>query len=151
MLDWTSLLTTPEFFQTMPVLLAQSADINITDVDTTASAGASLIQLIFFVVLYVFTAFCGQKILATLNYENPVFAWIPIANLYAYLQAGEQDNPLVWAIVSLIPFVGMIALIKIIPGLITICNRLGKTPWILLAFLVPCLGPFIVFGYLALA
>ena len=108
-------------------------------------------QLIFFVVVYVFTAFCGQKILTTLNYENPVFAWIPIANLYAYLQAGEQENPLVWTIVSLIPCVGLIALIKIIPGWITICNKLGKTPWILLAFLVPCLGPFIVFGYLALA
>lgn len=147
MTNLTSLLFDGGITDTMPLFLAQSA----SNGDAAAAAGANIVTLLFYVLVYAFTSFCGMTILNKLNYENSWLAWIPIANVYAYLEAGEQDQPLVWTIVSIIPCVGLIALIKIIPAWISICNQLGKNPWILLTILIPCLGPFILFGYLAFA
>jgi hypothetical protein len=97
----------------------------------------------------VFIAFCTQTYLKKLNYDRPWFAWIPVANTYAVLEAGEQEQPLVWALLTLVPCVGLISLIKIIPAYITICNRLGKPPAILWTFLLCGLGGLIVPAVLA--
>jgi hypothetical protein len=147
MTNITGLLVNSGIVNTIPMILAQAS----SDDTAAVSAGVSVVQLLFYIVVYAFTSFCGQKILKTLDYENSWLAWVPIANVYAYLEAGEQEQPLVWTIVSIIPCVGLIALIKIIPAWINICNRLGKNPLILLTILIPCLGPFILFGYLAFA
>jgi hypothetical protein len=147
----TDLFLNSGIVDTMPTLFAQATSYPSDAEATAAAAGINLVSLLFYAAVYAFTSFCGMKILDTLNYENPWLAWIPIANVYAYLEAGEQDQPLVWTIVSIIPCVGLIALIKIIPAWINICNQLGKNPWILLTIFIPCLGPFILFGYLAFA
>lgn len=147
----TSLILDGGILDALPTLLAQTSSFPSDAESTAVAAGVNLFTLLFYAVIYAFTSFCGMKILETLNYETPWLAWVPIANVYAYLEAGEQDQPLVWTLVSLIPCVGLISLIKIIPAWINICNQLGKTPWILVAIFVPCLGPFIVFGYLAFA
>ncbi|MBE9031667.1 hypothetical protein IQ266_18195 [filamentous cyanobacterium LEGE 11480] len=151
MTNLTTLLLNTGIVDAMPTLLAQTSSYPSSGEAAAVSAGANLVSLLFYAVIYAFTSFCGMKILQTLNYENAWLAWVPIGNVYAYLEAGEQDQPIVWTIVSLIPCVGLISLIKIIPAWINICNQLGKTPMILWAILVPCLGPFIVFGYLAFA
>jgi hypothetical protein len=149
MTDVARFLMNSDFAYHIPTLLAQSS---ADDAAATAIAGGvNLVTLLFYVAVYVFTSFCGQKILNTLNYENSWLAWVPIASIYAYLEAGEQDQPLLWTILSVIPCIGLVSLIKIIPAWINICNQLGKTPWILLAILIPCAGPFVLFGYLAFA
>jgi hypothetical protein len=150
MTDVAGLLMNSDFAYHVPTLLAQSSAADEAAA-TAVAGGVNLVTLLFYVAVYAFTSFCGQKILNTLNYENSWLAWVPVANVYAYLEAGEQEQPLLWTILSIIPCVGLISLIKIIPAWINICNQLGKTPWILLAVFIPCAGPFVLFGYLAFA
>jgi hypothetical protein len=123
----------------MPFLLAQSS--TASDVEAFRSSPLSwIIQIAF----YAFFAYCTQTFLAKLNYERPWFAWIPLAQTYAILEAGEQEQPLVWTLLTLIPCINLITLIKIIPAYITICRRLGKSPAILWTFLLCGLGALIV-------
>jgi hypothetical protein len=129
----------------LPLLLAQSSSAT----DSINSAEANPLTMILYVVLYVFVAFCTQTYLKKLNYERPWFAWIPVASTYAILEAGEQEQPLVWAILTLVPCIGLISLIKIIPAYIAICRRLGKPPAILWTFLLCGLGGLIVPAVLA--
>jgi hypothetical protein len=149
MTNLTGLLFDSGIADAMPLFLAQYS--SSSGEEAAAAAGINIFTLLFYVAVYAFTSFCGMTILNKLNYENSWLAWVPIANVYAYLEAGEQDQPIVWTIVSIIPCVGLVALIKIIPGWINICNQLDKPPLILLTILIPCLGPFILFGYLAFA
>jgi hypothetical protein len=127
---------------TLPILLAQSSEPEL-------SPAQSLLVTIIQIAIYVFISYCTQKYLAKLSYERPWLAWIPIANLYAILEAGEQEQPLVWTILACIPCIGLISLIKIIPAYITICRRLGKSPAILWTFLLCGLGGLIVPAILA--
>jgi hypothetical protein len=128
----------------MPLLLAQYS----TAEDPISPQNRAMIT-VFQIVAYVFVAYCTQTYLKKLNYEKPWFAWIPIVNIYAVLEAGEQENPLVWTILACIPCIGLISLIKLIPAYITICRRLGKSPAILWTFLLCGLGGIIVPAILA--
>lgn len=122
-------------------LLAQTSRVRVND---SASAGSTLISFLIQIIIYCFVSYCTQTFLKKLGYEKAWYAWIPIVSTYAILEAGEQEDPLVWTLVSLIPFIGLIALIKIIPAYIRICERLGKPPAILWTFLLCGLGAFIV-------
>ena len=122
-------------------LLAQTSRVRMND---SASGGSSLITFLIQIIIYCFVSYCTQTFLKKLGYEKAWYAWIPIVSTYAILEAGEQEDPLVWTLVSLIPFIGLIALIKIIPAYIRICERLGKPPAILWTFLLCGLGAFIV-------
>jgi hypothetical protein len=142
MADFTGFLATTGITTTLPMILAQSsADDAAT---TAAAAGINLVTIVIQLALYAFIAFCTYTYLKKLDYENPWFAFIPIVHNYAILEAGEQEDPLIWTIVSCIPCVGLISLIKIIPAYITICERLGKPPAILWTFLLCGLGGLIV-------
>jgi hypothetical protein len=132
----------------LPTVLAQSSSDGSS---AAASAGVSIVQILFYIAAYVFSSFCGQAILNKLNYENSWLAWVPFASTYAYLEAGEQEEPLIWTIVAAVPCIGLISLIKVIPGWINICNALEKPPLILLTIFIPCVGIFVMFGYLAFA
>jgi hypothetical protein len=123
----------------MPFLLAQSSTASEIE-----SLRANPLTILIQIAVYVFIAYCTQTFLAKLNYERPWLAWIPIANTYAILEAGEQEQPLVWTLLTIIPCIGLISLIKIIPAYITICRRLGKSPAILWTFLLCGLGALIV-------
>jgi hypothetical protein len=149
MTDFAGLLLNAGMPHQLPMVLAQSSSSDGSS--AAASAGSLIVQLLFYAALYVFTSFCGQTILNKLNYENSWLAWVPFASTYAYLEAGEQEEPLIWTIVSAIPCVNLVALIKVIPAWINICNSLGKPPLILLTIFIPCFGTFIAFGYLAFA
>jgi hypothetical protein len=142
-LTMTSFIELPTTLgMTLPILLAQSSEAEL-------SPAQSLLVMIIQIAVYVFIAYCTQKYLTKLNYEKSWLAWIPIANLYAILEAGEQEQPLVWTLLTLIPCIGLISLIKIIPAYITICRRLGKSPAILWTFLLCGLGGLIVPAVLA--
>ena len=122
-------------------LLAQTSRVRVDDF---ASAGSSLIAFLIQIIIYCFVSYCTQTFLKKLGYEKAWYAWIPIVSTYAILEAGEQEDPLVWTLVALIPFIGLISLIKIIPAYIRICERLGKSPAILWTFLLCGIGAFIV-------
>jgi hypothetical protein len=154
MTNLTDLLFNRGIADAMPLFLAQyssSSSSSRSAESAAASAMGGLLGLIIVLVLYVVIAFCMYTFLKKLDYENPWMAWVPFASTYAILEAGEQDDPLIWTIVSacgVIPYIGIIAslvaLVKIIPAWITICNRLGKSPYILLTYFLCCTGVFIV-------
>jgi hypothetical protein len=133
--------------QSLLPLLAQSSE--VTESTESIDPVASIISTVIFIILYCFISYCTQTFLKKLGYEKAWYAWIPIANTYAILEAGEQENPLIWTIVGFIPTIGLISLIKIIPAWITICNRLGKSPAILWTVLLCGIGALLVPGILA--
>jgi hypothetical protein len=156
MLDMTSLIQTPAMLHDtlalLPSLLAQtSSDFGSDEIDSAAVGAQLLIQLLVMLVLYVFFAFCLMTILKKLNYENPWFAWIPFLQNYAVFQAGGEEQALLWTILMIVPCVNIVAAVKQIIAWVNIARMLEKTPWILLCVLIPCIGTFITFGYLAFA
>ena len=132
-----------------PELLAQSNVRVRTAPSSSTNPGAVLLQLVIQLAIYAVIAYCTQVFLKKLEYEKSWFAWIPVMNTYAVLEAGEQENPILWAVLTLVPCIGLVSLIKIIPAYITICNRLGKSPAILWTFLLCGLGALIVPAVLA--
>jgi hypothetical protein len=148
MTQLTSLLFRSGITGMVPTLLAQ-LDASSDAAASAAGAGISLVQIIIQLGLYIFIAFCTQTFLKKLEYENSWLAWIPIANTYALLEAGEEENPILWTILACIPCIGLVSLIKIIPAYINICERLGKPPAILWTFLLCGLGVIIVPAVLA--
>lgn len=108
------------------------------------NGGSSLLVLVFQLAIYAFVAYCTQIFLKKLEYEKAWLAWVPIGSIYAMLEAGEQEQPLLWTILACIPIIGLISLIKLIPAYINICNRLGKSPAILWTFLLCGIGGILV-------
>ena len=105
-------------------------------------------QIFIYLIAYLIAAFLCWKIFEKLNIENAWFAWIPILGTYITFVAGDEENPTLWTILSLIPCINIVAVVKLIIAWVRICKKLGKSPWLLLICLVPC-GAFFVFGYLA--
>jgi hypothetical protein len=106
------MLTITELLHSTPGLLP----VFLAQVSSGKAAGIGVVQIILYLVIYVFCAFCCQQIFERCDVENPWFAWIPVLNTYAGLQAGDEENPTLWTILSIIPCVGIVALIKIIPA-----------------------------------
>jgi hypothetical protein len=124
-------------------LLAQ-AEPDSLPVGDSVNTGSSLISLLIQFVIYCFISYCTQTFLKKLGYEKAWYAWVPIVSTYAILEAGEQQDPLIWTLIAIVPVIGLISLIKLIPAYIKICERLGKPPAILWTFLLCGLGAFIV-------
>jgi hypothetical protein len=141
MTNLTGLLFNSGIVDAMPLFLAQYSS---SGEEAAAAAGVNIVSLFIQLAFYVFIAFCTQTFLKKLDYENAWLAWIPFANTYALLDAGEQENPILWTILACIPCVGLVSLIKLIPAYINICERLGKPPAILWTFLLCGLGAIIV-------
>lgn len=116
---------------------------------TYEDAGFGIVQLIIYIIIYVLFAFLLQKIFERCRVENPWFAWIPILNTYKAFEAGDNENPVLWTILSIIPCVNVVAIVYLIIAWIKICQKLGKSPWLLLLVLIPFLGALALFGILA--
>lgn len=130
---WTSFGTIA-----LPALLAQA---------TYADPEISTTQIVFSIIAYVVGAFFCQKIYEKLGVENAWFAWIPILNVYVNFVAGDEENPVLWTILALVPCINIIAIVKLIIAWVKICNKLEKSPWLILLWLIPLIG-FAIFGYL---
>lgn len=137
-------------FALLPLLLAQEPPADFSN-DPGAAAGALVSQLFFFLILYVFAAFTCQRIFSKCGVENAWFAWIPILGTYANFKAGDEEQAVLWTILSMVPCINIVAVIKLIIAWVKICNKLGKSPWILLVVLLPIIGTFVCLGYLAFA
>jgi hypothetical protein len=107
------------------------------------------VEIVIYIIFYVIFAFLLQKILEKCGVENPWFAWIPILNIYKVFEAGDNNNPVLWTILTLIPCVNIVAAIYSIIAWVKICQKLGKSPWLLLLWLIPGLGVLIFSGILA--
>jgi len=107
---------------------------------------ANLIGVVIGVILYIYFSYSLQVIFQKLNLQNAWLAWIPIANLYMIYIAGDQAWW--WIILAFIPLVNIVAVIMSVVAWVNIVQKLGKSPWLLLLFLVPILNFFLI-GYLA--
>ncbi|MGL5081975.1 MAG: DUF5684 domain-containing protein [Microcoleaceae cyanobacterium] len=97
---------------------------------------------------YLISAFFCQKIFAKCGVENAWFAWIPFLGTYANFKAGDEPKPVLWTILAFIPLINIVAFIWLIRAWIRIFKKLGKSPWLLLTWLIP-FGAIICLGYLA--
>lgn len=122
--------------------------VQLTQNTPSSSSEISGTQIIAGIISYVIISFFSWKIFQRLNIENAWFAWIPILGSYITFVAGDEANPVLWTILLLIPLVNIVAAIKLIIAWVTIVRKLGKSPWLLLLCLIPCVVYF-VFGYLA--
>lgn len=116
---------------------------------TYEDSGFGIVQLILYIIIYVVFAFLLQKILERCRVENAWFAWIPILNTYKTFEAGDNENPVLWTILSIIPCVNIVAIVFLIIAWVKICQKLGKSPWLLLLGLIPVLGALGLMGLLA--
>lgn len=128
--------------------LIDSASLTLAQA-TYEDAGFGIIQLIIYIIIYVIFAFLLQKILERCRVENAWFAWIPILNTYKIFEAGDNENPVLWTILSIIPCINIVAIVFLIIAWVKICQKLGKSPWLLLLVLIPVLGAIACFGILA--
>jgi len=125
----------------LPVLLAQRSTVQVPETEG--------IIVVFCIIFYLIIGRFWYEIYEKLNVENAWFAWIPILNTYITFVAGDEENPVSWTILSLIPCISIIAEIKLIIAWVRIFNKLDKSPWLLLLCLIP-FAAFFVFGYVAL-
>jgi hypothetical protein len=139
-----------DFTGTLPMLLAQSATDVGGSADPAATAGASLGSLLFGAVIYVFFAFCQWKIFEKCGTENAWFAWIPVLSTYALFKTVNDENAVLWTILSIIPCVGIVSAVMAIVAWVKVFQKLDKSPWLLLLCLTG-IGAFFVFGYAAFA
>ncbi len=133
----------------MPMLLAQTRS-RASAADAAAAGGAAIVFLIFLLIALVFFGFCTWKILQKCGHPNPWMGWIPIVSNYAVFQAAGDERALLWTILGLIPYVGLVGSVMLILAWIKIFQKLDKSPWLLLLCLTG-IGAFFVFGYVALA
>lgn len=106
-------------------------------------AGMMMVVLAFAVVLYLFFAFCLYKIATKLNVPAAWTAFIPLAQLWAFV--GSAGKPWWWIFLLFIPFVG--ALIGIYLWM-CISENLGRSKWLGLLILVPIVN-LVFIGILA--
>lgn len=124
----------------LPVLLAQ---------DTVPPAPEfSPGQSVLSIVLYFVGAFFCMKIYDKVGVENSWFAFIPFLNIYANLKAGDEESPVLWTILAIVPCVNLVTLVKLIIAWINICKKIGKSPWLLLLCIFPIVQT-IILGYFA--
>lgn len=102
--------------------------------------------IVFFFILafYAYVSICLYRIAQRTKTEDPVLAWIPVANLYLLTKIGQK--PGWWMILLLIPIVNIVFSIILWSR---IAVRMGKPDWwgIILG-LVPILN-FVFMGLLA--
>lgn len=107
--------------------------------DPVAAAVAVMIvffiAFVFWVAAYAVSAFLLSRIFKKAG--TPQWAaWVPIYNVWKLLELGGRQG--FWAVIALIPFVGIISLVFIYIAMYHIGKKLGKEDWfILLAIFLP--------------
>lgn len=105
--------------------------------------GLLLFFLIIFILFYIFSAICLQKIAKKTQTENAWFAWVPILNLLLMLNIAKK--PTWWIILFFIPLANIVFTILV---WMEISKKLGKPEWLGFLIIIP-LANLIVPAYLA--
>lgn len=125
--DYESLYSDPSVYNTTPQL-SQGEALALT-------GGFFIFFLIVAVIGYVVHAFLLSRIFQKAGVE-PWKAWVPIYNSWIMLELGEQKG--FWAILMLIPFVNIVAVIFLIIAQYHIGLKFGKSgAFVLLAIFLP--------------
>lgn len=136
----------------MSDLIAQFVNIDFTLINILAqtnssggaeAAGGGILGLIIGLVGYVFGSYCFQKIFQRLGMANAWLAWVPIANTWMMLRAGDQSGW--WLVALLIPFVNIVGFVFLIIAFVNIMKKLGKSPWLMLLFIVPLVNFWLMY------
>ncbi len=91
------------------------------------SPWAGIASLLFFIVVYVFAAYCLARIAKKAGMplgSSFVWALIPIINIFLIIKIGGK--PWWWFFMFFIPIVNLVFMILL---WIAICERLGKPGW----------------------
>lgn len=124
-------------------LLAQAADTtyqysSTTSGDTANAVGGMVVFMIALVVglaVYALFAYLMGRIFKKAGVEQWK-AWVPVYNSWVLLELGGQAGW--WAIVSLLPFVGIVGAVFQYIAMYQIGLRFGKEGWfVLLAIFLP--------------
>jgi len=67
--------------------------------------------------------------------ENAWLAWVPFANIWMILKAGDKSGW--WLAAAFIPIVNIAVIVLTISAQVNIFKKLGKSPWLLLLLLLP--------------
>lgn len=120
--------------------LAQSYNYEPTS-EADAAAGAAIFMVVFMlfiiiaIITYVVNAFLLGRIFKKAGVEQWI-AWVPIYNTWKTLELGGQQG--FWAVLTLIPFVNIIAAIFLYIAMYNIGLKLQKEGWfVVLAIFVP--------------
>lgn len=105
--------------------------------------GFLAVQLVVFLIAYIYMGICFQKIAEKTNTENPWWAWVPILNIFLMLKIARR--PLWWIILLFIPLVNIIIAIVVF---MAIAEARGKPSWYGILIIVPLVNIFLP-GYLA--
>ena len=133
-----------------PVFFAQVEDV-VPDASTDpAAAGSGIAFLSFLAIAYLFLSFCTWRIFQKCGTENAWFAWIPVLSTYALFKSADDDQAVLWTVLSLIPIIGIVSSVMSIVAWVKVFEEIGKSPWLLLLCLTG-IGMFFVLGYAAFA
>ncbi|MDB5177090.1 MAG: hypothetical protein JWN75_758 [Candidatus Saccharibacteria bacterium] len=107
---------------------------------TNAASVAFLgVFFLFMLVLVIASYAIGAFLLGRLFKKAGIpqwIAWVPIYNTWKLLEMGGQQG--FWAVLALIPFLNIVALIFLYIAMYDIGKKLGKEGWfVLLAIFVP--------------
>lgn len=111
-------------------------DYDVSSAESAAAIGAVAMFLILFTIAsYALGAFLLGRVFKKAGVPQWV-AWVPVYNTWKLLEIGNQRG--FWAIVGLVPFIGIIALIYLYIAMYHIGKKLGKEGWfVLLAIFIP--------------
>lgn len=97
---------------------------------TTGLEGLALLKgigigmWIFFIIVYIYAAYCFQRIAGKTGTPNGWMAWIPILQFYLYCKIGRK--PGWWLILWLVPFVNIIIMLLTYLGM---AKAMKKPTW----------------------
>lgn len=109
---------------------------DVSSAESAAVIGAVAMFLILFTIAsYALGAFLLGRVFKKAGIPQWV-AWVPVYNTWKLLEIGNQRG--FWAIVGLVPFIGIIALIYLYIAMYHVGKKLGKEGWfVLLAIFIP--------------
>ena len=87
--------------------------------DSSTIIGAALI--VVGVILYLYTAFCFQRIARNLQVKHPWLAWIPILNVYLWCKICGKG--FLWTILFFVPVVNLVIFVMLCVKLARACGR----------------------------
>ena len=115
---------------------------------SSGSGVGAVLELFFWLAVYIFCSYCFYTMLKKLNYANSWFAWVPILQNWAIFEAGDQSPW--WIIGFFIPIVNFVAFIFLIIAFVNMVKKLDKNPWLILLMLIPLVN-FAIMYYFAFA
>jgi len=108
-----------------------------TDIAVSAAVFASIVFFVavFTLIAYIINGWLLSRVFKKASVPQWI-AWVPLYNTWKTLEIGGQKG--FWAVVALIPFVNIIAIIFLYIALFHIGKKLGKEDWfVALAIVVP--------------